>query len=99
MISSVSADGVLILAEAMLPYCGRSSRNLLLQANTLTHPAAESCPLRVLQQLAANVATDSLSSSLSDIILPKLLDVVIVCLRRISDVSIHGKPLSSSQVW
>ena len=54
-------------------------QNRLLHAKTLTHPAAESCPRSVLQQLAANVATEDLSCSTEEIIFPKLLDVEILC--------------------
>ena len=57
---------MLSVAEAMFPYCGRSSRKRLLHAKTLTHPAAESWPLRVLQQLAAKLATEGLSWSVED---------------------------------
>lgn len=62
----------------------------LLQANTDTQPADESCPLKVLQQLAAKEATEALMSSLEEIILPKLLLVVMVCLWIISVVSMQG---------
>ena len=71
----------------------------MLQANTDTQEAEDPCPLRVLQQLAAKEATEALRSSLEDIIFPKLLLVVMVCLLMISAVSMQGYPFSSIQVW
>ena len=75
---------------AIFPYCGRSSLKRLLQAKTDTQPAAETCPLRVLQQLAAKDVTEALRSSLEVIIFPKLLLVVMVCVRINSEVSMQG---------
>ena len=59
VISRVSADGTESFFVAIFPYCGRSSRKRLLQANTDTQEAEDPCPLRVLQQLAAKDATEA----------------------------------------
>ena len=99
VISSVSAEGMLSLWLAMLKYCGKSSRKRLLHTKTLMRQVDESWLRRVLQQLAAKEATDALSSSFVEIILPKLRLVVMLWRLIISAVSMQGWPLSSSQVW
>lgn len=59
VISKVSAEGIASFSVAMFPYCFRSSRNRLLQANTDILPAAEFCPLRVLQGIGDAESAES----------------------------------------
>ena len=68
----VSEVEVMNEAVAALPYCFRSSRNLLLLTNTITDLPTLCCPLNLFAQLAANDATEALSESRSDTISPKL---------------------------